>query len=413
MMSMKQSALFFCLTLLVLAGAFGLSLAGGHILEAVLVLVATLGVFLLGRSTAKPVRAISSGMDLLRSQDFASRLRPVGQRDADEIVATFNALMSSMKAERLKNEEQQAFLAKLVEASPMGVAVCNLEGSIISANPSFAALTAEIPESELFALADGEQRVVRPGAGQVMRISRMHFMDRGFRRTFFLVERLTDEILRAETEVFNKTVRTMGHEVNNTLGAVVSVLETLRDIHEADGLLTQAIDSCCESCLALGAFVKSYADIVKLPDAELRETDPAAFIGSLRGFLAGLCPPGISVCLDCREVMPVSADPMLLERVLVNAVKNAVESIGTRTDGRITLRAYDRTIEVEDNGAGISPENISRIFTPFFSTKNADRGLGLMLISDILRKHNATFSLSTGSDGLTRLKINFPAPQSC
>lgn len=405
---MKRSAIFFFLCLLMLLAALVAALFERGILAAALVVAAAFFLVLLWRATAKPVSAISAGMDLLRSQDFASRLRPVGQKDADEVVETFNALMATMKAERLRTEEQQAFLAKLVEASPMGVAVCNLEGAIISENPSFTALTADISRGELFSLADGEQRVLRPGAGQVLRVTRMHFMDRGFRRTFFLAERLTDEILRAETEVFNKIVRTMGHEVNNTLGGVVSVMETLHSLHEGEAIVTQAIDSCMDSCRALGAFVKSYADIVKLPQAELSALDPAAFVTGLSAFLGGMCPPGVSLEVDCAEAEPVAGDAMLLERVLVNAVKNAVESIGDRQDGRIILRAHGRTIEVVDNGAGISPEAASRIFTPFFSTKNADRGLGLMLISDILRKHKATFTLATGADGLTRLTITFP-----
>lgn len=106
---------------------------------------------------------------------------------------------------------------------------------------------------------------------------------------------------------------------------------------------------------------------------------------------------------------PVSADTTLLERVLVNAVKNSVESIG-KAEGHIIIRSAGRVIEIIDNGAGISPENASRIFTPFFSTKQPDRGLGLMLIADILRKHKADFILATGDDGLTRLRIEFQRP---
>lgn len=80
------------------------------------------------------MNAIRSGMDLLRCQDFASRLRKVGQKDADEVVALYNSVMSNMKAERLKNLEQDSFLSKLIEASPMGIAICKLDGSIETKN---------------------------------------------------------------------------------------------------------------------------------------------------------------------------------------------------------------------------------------------------------------------------------------
>ncbi|MDE5568734.1 MAG: sensor histidine kinase, partial [Muribaculaceae bacterium] len=70
-------------------------------------------------------------------------------------------------------------------------------------------------------------------------------------------------------------------------------------------------------------------------------------------------------------------------------------------------RTAPAQLEIIDNGKGISDEVAQHIFTPFFSTKHADRGLGLMLISDILRRHKASFTLSTGTDRLTRLTIKF------
>lgn len=90
-------------------------------------------------------------------------------------------------------------------------------------------------------------------------------MDSGFKRPYFLVELLTQELIDAETAVFNKIVRTMGHEVNNTLGSVVSVLETVESVSEENELLNRAVSSCRERCLNLVDFVKSYSDIVKIP----------------------------------------------------------------------------------------------------------------------------------------------------
>lgn len=85
---------------------------------------------------------------------------------------------------------------------------------------------------------------------------------------------------------------------------------------------------------------------------------------------------------------------MLIERVIVNIVKNAAESIGSR-QGEIVIRLADNVLTVSDNGPGLSEEAAGKIFTPLFSTKHPDRGLGLMLIAEILRGHGAWFSLST------------------
>ena len=359
------------------------------------------------RSTALPMHAIRSGMDLLRSQDFASRLRKVGQKDADEVVTLYNTVIANIKSERLKNLEQNSFLSKLITASPMGIALCRLDGSIESTNPAFDAMSSPELMEALASLPQEGQCTIRTGGTQVLRCSKRYFMDRGFRRPFYLVERLTDEIVRAETMIFHKIVRTMGHEVNNTLGGVVSVLETLGEIHAGDAPVHEAIGSCRTSCINLGNFVKGYSDVVKLPEPDIQPVDLNAFVREALPFLREMCPPGVDVVADTSEKpVTVFADAMLLQRVLVNAVKNSYESIG-EAGGTITVRTAPGTLEIIDNGHGISPTAANRIFTPFFSTKHADRGLGLMLIADILRKHKAAFSLATGADSLTRLTIRF------
>lgn len=370
--------------------------------------VTMLSLLMFYRATALPMRAIRTGMDLLRSQDFASRLRLTGQKDADEVVNLYNAIISNIKAERLKNLEQNNFLGKLIEVSPMGIAICSLDGEIERTNPAFDSLSSHALLNALESLPHNGHCTIRPEATQVLRCSKLSFMDRGFRRPFYLVERLTDEIVRAETLIFNKVVRTMGHEVNNTLGGVVSILETLSSLHAPDAEILAAIESCRSSCINLGNFVKGYSDVVKLPEPVFEMVDLNQFVRESLPFLSEMCSDSIIVDVDLREPSPkVSIDPMLIHRVMVNAIKNSVESIG-KSPGHITIRTAPNLLEIIDNGKGISEENARHIFTPFFSTKHADRGLGLMLISDILRRHKASFTLSTAPDHLTRLTIKFP-----
>lgn len=355
--------------------------------------VALLLLLAIWRSIALQLRTIATGMDLLRSRDFASRLRHVGEPQADSMVDLYNSLMENLKTERLRASEQHGFLSKLIEASPMGVAICTFDGDVEQQNESFRRLATPAVMKALQGLADGEDTTVREGT-QVVRCSRNFFMDRGFRRPFYLVERLTDEIVRAETDVFNKLVRTVSHEVNNTLGGVISTLDTLADIHGDDADIKSVISGCSDSCRQLGDFVKSYAEVAKLPELKLEDVDLTDFAGENLPFLRSMCPPGIEIEMvsDGGEAC-VQADPMLLQRVVINIVKNSIESIGRR--GKIELNIKGRTLRVIDTGKGIRPEDIKNIFRPFYSTKHPDRGLGLMLVSEILRRHNADFSLAT------------------
>ena len=355
--------------------------------------VALLLLLTIWRSIALQLRTIATGMDLLRSRDFASRLRHVGEPQADSMVDLYNSLMENLKTERLRASEQHGFLSKLIEASPMGVAICTFDGDVEQQNESFRRLATPAVMKALQGLADGEDTTVREGT-QMVRCSRNFFMDRGFRRPFYLVERLTDEIVRAETDVFNKLVRTVSHEVNNTLGGVISTLDTLADIHDDDADIKPVISGCTDSCRQLGDFVKSYAEVAKLPELKLENVDLTDFAGQNLPFLRSMCPPGIEIEMvsDGGEAC-VQADPMLLQRVVINIVKNSIESIGRR--GKIELNIKGRTLRVIDTGKGIRPEDVKNIFRPFYSTKHPDRGLGLMLVSEILRRHNADFSLAT------------------
>lgn len=361
------------------------------------------------RAVRKPLQAVSNGIYLLREQDFSSRLRRVGQPDADRVVDFFNSLMAAMKEERLKTKQRHKLLKLLIERSPMGVAMCDFDGNIESTNGAFDRFATPALRQALDELADDETRTVRFGAEGIYRISRLWIMDSGFRRPFFLVEQLADEIIEAEKNIFNRIVRTLGHEINNTLGSVISVTDSLAAIHADDPEVSAVLRSCTDRCSGLVRFVSSYADIVKLPEPDFIDLDLNAFVAEMLPFLRTLLPDNIR--LDTRlsaDAPTVKADPVLLERVVVNAVKNSVESIAAAS-GTVTLATSAATLTVSDDGPGLTPEAAEAVFSPFFSTKRDGRGLGLMLIAEITRRHHAGCTLATdAATGLTSLTLTFP-----
>lgn len=375
---------------------------------------------LLAQAVHSPLKAVQNGMYLLREQDFSSRLRPIGQADADRIVELYNTLIDSMRAERLKNLEQDRFLSLVVDVSPLGIAICDFDGRIVQTNRAWDRMQSATLSHAIDGVADGDTATVRVADSLIVRISRLWFMDKGFRRRFILVEKLTDEIVAAEKQMFNTIVRTIGHEVNNSLGSVMSVLESLEEMHAGDALTADAITSCSASCANLVGFVRGYADIVKLPAPVPEQVDLNEWLMRLRPALQALVTGrGITLEMNLGEgEAPSRIDPMLMERVLVNIVKNAAESIGDEKKGVITVSLAAVTepdtpachlLSVTDNGKGISPEASKKLFTPFFSTKNPDRGLGLMLVTDILRAHRSRFSLSTSPEtSLTTFSFTLP-----
>lgn len=177
----------------------------------------------------RPMRRIAIGMDLLREQDFSSRMRHMGQSDADRVVDMFNRMMDTLKAQQLRVCEQNEFLDLLVEASPMGVLTFDSRGTIKLINPAASRMLESAPElyEAIVNMADGEVTVLRPSLETIYRISRLHFMDRGWQRPFVLIESLTEEVREAERTTLTRVIRTMAHEVNNSMAGILSTLHSV------------------------------------------------------------------------------------------------------------------------------------------------------------------------------------------
>ena len=178
------------------------------------------------RKTIRPYDTLVGGMELVRDLDLTTRLAPSGQHETDVIVRTFNDLLSRLRSEHLTLEEQYTFLNQLIEASPMGVVQCNLDGKVSSMNPAAREMMLPVIEEAMHSLPLDEDTTVRiPGGPQLFRISHLSFPDRGYSHPFFLIESLTDEVRRAEKAAYERIIRMIAHEVNNSVAGIVGQIE--------------------------------------------------------------------------------------------------------------------------------------------------------------------------------------------
>lgn len=375
-------------------------------------------------SLVRPVSAILLGRDLLVNGDFGSRLVKVGQLDAEKLVDLFNNMMMQIKTERLRRHEQNYFLEMLINASPLGILTLDFNGLISQANPAAVRLlgansydevhgrslkeTGGEIASTLWRMEEDEVQTLRLADTMIYRCTRLSFLDSGLRRPFFLIESLTDEVMKAEKSAYEKVIRMIAHEVNNTVAGSISLLEAISTVlASGDDELADALESCRDRISSMNAFITSYANLVRIPQPELVALDINALLRTSMPFFESIAADhDIRVVSDLWSTpVAVAADPVLMEQVLVNVVKNAVESIGC--GGEIVVSTVPGRLTVADNGPGISPEASRHIFSPFFSTKAGGQGLGLMFVGEVLRRHGFRFSLATSPDGLTRFTINF------
>lgn len=381
------------------------------------------------RKTVMPLHTIGNAMDLLSEQDFSSRLRPVGQRDADRIVHLFNRLMEQLKNERLHVREQNHFLDLLISVSPMGVILFDFNRNITSANAAALKFLGNLTEQDVLgrsmgeiqsALAEklaqvayGSVETVRLNDAMIYRCSHLSFIDRGYAHPFLLIESLTSEIVKAEKKTYEKVIRMIAHEVNNSVAGVTSTLDSLNDIigtYDGAEELCHTIQICSDRCYGMNHFIARLAEIVRIPEPQLQTVSLNNQVDACRVLMENVCQRRqIRLHRFFDSSNPeVQLDPILFEQVLVNIVKNAAESIGQDGDIEIHVSGNPVVLEIADNGTGITKDNEDKLFTPFFSTKPEGQGIGLILIREILTKHGCLFSLKTYPDGWTRFKICFP-----
>ncbi len=387
-------------------------------------------IFVFYRKIVKPMNTIGSGMELLREQDFSSRLSMVGQYEADRIVNVFNRMMEQLKNERLRLREQNHFMDLLIQASPMGVVILSLDDEISQMNPMalkvFGVRLEDVlgkklnqlgsPLTEqLVAIPRGQTSVIRLNDANIYRCVHSTFIDRGFKHSFYLIEQMTDEVMKAEKRAYEKVIRMIAHEVNNTTAGIISTLDTMEQaLSEEEDMedICEVMHVCTDRCFSMSRFITRFADVVKIPEPNLAPVKLNELVASCKRFMEGMCNDRhVKLILECDpKVGTVKVDASLFEQALVNIIKNAVESIETNTanQGEVIVKTSCPTcIEVIDNGAGISKEVEAKLFSPFFSTKPNGQGIGLVFIREVLSRHGCTFSLHTYSDGLTRFRILF------
>ena len=197
----------------------------------------------------------------------------------------------------------------------------------------------------------------------------------------------------------------MAHEVNNSIGAVNSILDITKK-HIQDDELLQVLQVATDRNDRLNLFMRRFADIVRLPPPNKTSIDLVPFVKNVVQLMkhqAALKNIGLN-CLPSPAAVVKMIDAAQMEQVLVNIIKNAIEAC--HAENEIQVITSLRGIVIRNNGEGIPEAIENQLFTPFFSSKPDGQGIGLTLIREILINHDFTFSLKTGTDGWTEFVIN-------
>ncbi len=399
------------------------------LLVEVLLLVSLACAYHLYRRLTRPLRLLGSGVDAIKDQDFAIRLRKTGSPEMDHLVEVFNTMMHRIRQERSQVQEQHFFLDRLIQASPAGILLLDYDGRITEVNPKGleilgleeAPLGQQLPEVshpllQQLALWKPGQSDVIPGKGQERyRCEVADFIHRGFQRKFIMIQELSQEMLATEKRAYGKVIRMMAHEVNNSIGAINSILQsTLEAYPEVPGDefaddIRASLEIARQRNERLNQFMRNFAEVVRLPQPDRQRLELNTVLSNVHQLMLPQAEQqGTQFSLEVpSQPVQLEADEQQLEQALVNMIKNALEALEQGGDVRLQLHAHPTRIIVADNGPGLPPDAHQEWMTPFYSNKPGGQGIGLTLVREIARQHGGQCELESLPSGWTECRLKW------
>jgi two-component system, NtrC family, nitrogen regulation sensor histidine kinase NtrY len=372
--------------------------------------------FALRERVASPLRTLANLLEAMREGDYSIRARNSRTGDAmGEVMQQVNAMSATLRAQRLGALEATTLLRKVMEEINVAVFAFDSNGRLKLVNragerllnqPAVRLIDQSAKLLGLDQYLEGEaQRTEQrafPGGAARWGVSRSIFREGGLPHQLVVVTDLTRPLREEELKAWQRLVRVLGHELNNSLTPIKSIAGSLENIlarqprpedWEADTRKGLAVIAARSE--ALSRFMSAYATLAKLPRPAIGEVGVAELVRRVARLETRVAP----------EVMPgpdlvIQADPDQLEQLLINVIRNAADaSLETGGGVRVGWERQDSrlTVWVRDQGQGLA--NTSNLFVPFFTTKPNGSGIGLVLSRQIAEAHGGTLTLQNSPEG--------------
>lgn len=412
-------------------------------------LFAVVQIMLLIRHVDKTNQLLNSFLQSIRYSDF-TRTFQVESTDSslNKLKTTLNEVIRDFQSVRAEKEESYHYLQTIIQHIGIALIAYQRDGSVELINnatkrlfqvrnlPNIQVLSGYSHElvQKLLTIKHGENALVKVrDKDDLLQLSIYGTEFKIHNRNIMLVsiKNIQHELDDKEMESWQKLIRVLTHEIMNSITPISSLSSTvnglINDIIERAGAneqnveiteelqeISSALSTIQKRTEGLIQFVNTYRNLTRIPTPNFTIFQVSRLLNNIyelhRAKLEALN-------IECTLIvepptLELSADEMLIEQVLINLIKNSMHALEHRTNARIQLRAFLNrrgkiTIQVVDNGPGILPEVLDKIFIPFFSTKPLGSGIGLSLSRQIMRLHGGSLNAFSEPEKETIITLTF------
>ena len=364
-----------------------------------------------------------------------------------ELNDAFGQVVRKLQQARSDMEVHSRYLNTIIQHLGIGLLVYRPDGTVILVNNAakkllkvaglsdMRNLQASSPEfvNTLLSLKHGDKKLEKfhsEGETGYLSIFARTFLMREEKYILVSIQNIQAELEEKEMEAWQNLIKVLTHEIVNSITPISSMTATLLDMLGAqesgndpasEPLEREEIEEMCEALKTIHQrsqglmnFVNSYRNMTLIPKPKFRLVSLSEFFRRVENLMSHrLTAQGIAFRWSVEpETLECTADPDLMEQVMINLILNAIRAVTGRPNPAIRLSAVlspegKVVIVVDDNGVGIVEEALDRIFIPFFTTNKQGSGIGLSLSRQILRLHNATISVKSAPDQGATFTLRF------
>src|SRR5256886_2155917 len=373
----------------------------------------------------RPLQTMSNLLAALREGDYSIRSRGAREGSAlGEVLIEVNSLGETLRQQRLGAFEAPALLPTIMSEIDVAIftfdperrlRLINRAGEMLLGQPMDKLLGKTAKDLAVDACLDANEdeplTLNFPGASGRWGLRRSTFREQGLPHELLVLTDLSRTLREEERRAWQRLVRVLGHEMNNSLAPIKSLAgsleELLRRVPPPSDWKDDAqsgLKSIATRADSLSRFMQAYTQLAKLPPPQKEDVDLSELIRRVVGL-----EPRLNVKIASGPQIQIRADAAQIEQLLINLVHNAVDA-ALETHGLVAIGCRDHgdcvEVIVEDSGPGIM--NPANLFVPFFTTKPGGSGIGLALSRQIAEAHGGSLTLAnrrngTGAEALLRL----------